>query len=682
MRKILFLLLLLSGFQSPKAKENPNLWQLTTTDVQSLYVGTPMSNGGIGILPWREPFSVRHVILNHVFDADRERGVSRVLKGINPFLMTLKVDGNAISLDNISQWKQTINMKEASHISEFIADGKAEISYSLCALRNMPYAGLIRVTVKALQDINLDVDTHMDIPEEYASGTREFHDTESDGIKVYMLHSYASTHWRKQQVASSSAFLFEEGKEIIPTFNNSSKELCFDTCLKKNEEITFALVGSICSSRDFIDPCNEAEREIIYAHHEGIHSLLAAHTRLWNELWQGDILIEGDDEAQRAVRFALFNLYSSCREGNGLSISPMGLSSQDYNGHIFWDTEIWMFPPILLFNQGLAESMMNYRIDRLPAARQKAMSYGYRGAMYPWESDDAGEEATPTTALTGPFEHHITADIGIACWNYYCVTRDKEWLKNKGYPLLKAVADFWSSRATCNDDGTWSINNVVGANEYKHGATDNAFTNASAKLALQYATKAAATCNTKANKQWEIVANGLKIHRMSDGVTKEHATYNGEMIKQADVNLLGYPLRIITDEKQLKKDLEYYAGKIDPQHGPAMSFAIFCVQYARMGDVDKAYEMFLRSYQPNQRPPFGVLAETPTSNNPYFMTGAGGLLQAVINGFCGLQITDKGIVQLPAILPKHWKKVTIKGVGNDRRVYINQQNYEMYISIL
>lgn len=433
-------------------------------------------------------------------------------------------------------------------------------------------------------------------------------------------------------------------------------------------------MGSICSSRDFIDPCNEAEREIIYAHHEGIHSLLAAHTRLWNELWQGDILIEGDDEAQRAVRFALFNLYSSCREGNGLSISPMGLSSQDYNGHIFWDTEIWMFPPILLFNQGLAESMMNYRIDRLPAARQKAMSYGYRGAMYPWESDDAGEEATPTTALTGPFEHHITADIGIACWNYYCVTRDKEWLKNKGYPLLKAVADFWSSRATCNDDGTWSINNVVGANEYKHGATDNAFTNASAKLALQYATKAAATCNTKANKQWEIVANGLKIHRMSDGVTKEHATYNGEMIKQADVNLLGYPLRIITDEKQLKKDLEYYAGKIDPQHGPAMSFAIFCVQYARMGDVDKAYEMFLRSYQPNQRPPFGVLAETPTSNNPYFMTGAGGLLQAVINGFCGLQITDKGIVQLPAILPKHWKKVTIKGVGNDRRVYINQQN--------
>lgn len=184
MRKIFFLLLLLCGVQLSEAKEDLNLWQLTTTDAQSLYIGTPMANGGIGILPWREPFSVRHVILNHVFDADRERGVSRVMKGINPFLMTLKVDGNAISMDNISQWKQTVNMKEALHVSEFIADGKAEISYSLCALRNMPYAGLIRVTVKALQDINLNVGTCMDIPGEYANGTREYHDTESDGIKV------------------------------------------------------------------------------------------------------------------------------------------------------------------------------------------------------------------------------------------------------------------------------------------------------------------------------------------------------------------------------------------------------------------------------------------------------------------------------------------------------------------
>ena len=89
----------------------------------------------------------------------------------------------------------------------------------------------------------------------------------------------------------------------------------------------------------------------------------------------------------------------------------MGLSSQGGNGHIFWDTELWMYPPILLLNQGIAESMVNYRTNRLAAACKRAITHGYRGAMFPWESDDAGEESTPTFALTGPLEHHITADI-------------------------------------------------------------------------------------------------------------------------------------------------------------------------------------------------------------------------------------------------------------------------------
>ena len=171
------------------------------------------------------------------------------------------------------------------------------------------------------------------------------------------------------------------------------------------------MAGVICSKRDFVDPYNESERQITYAIHEGTDRLMAFHCQLWNELWQGDIRIEGDDDAQRAVRFALFNLYSFGREGTGLSISPMGLSSQGYNGHIFWDTELWMYPPILLLNQGIAESMVNYRTNRLATACKRAITHGYRGAMFPWESDDAGEESTPTFALTGPLEHHITAGI-------------------------------------------------------------------------------------------------------------------------------------------------------------------------------------------------------------------------------------------------------------------------------
>ena len=169
------------------------------------------------------------------------------------------------------------------------------------------------------------------------------------------------------------------------------------------------------------------------------------------------------------------------------------------------------------------------------------------------------------------------------------------------------------------------------------------------------------------------MGKGIRILRFKDGVTREHATYNGEMIKQADVNLLGYPLYFVGDAESQKKDMEYYVDKIDPQNGPAMSYSVFCVQYARMGDAKRAYEMLCRCYQPNLRAPFGVLAETPTSDNPYFMTGAGGLLQAVINGFCGLQIMDGGVEQLSSVLPAHWKKVTVKGVGPEKKMYVRER---------
>jgi trehalose/maltose hydrolase-like predicted phosphorylase len=292
--------------------------------------------------------------------------------------------------------------------------------------------------------------------------------------------------------------------------------------------------------------------------------------------------------------------------------------------------------------------------------------------MFPWESDDAGEEACPTWALTGAFEHHITADIAIAAWNYYCVTGDKQWLQEKGYPLIKEVAGFWLSRAEENADSTYSIRNVVCADEYAEGVDDNAFTNGAVIRALQAAVKAAEICGIQPEEAWKRVAGGLTIPVFENGITREHATYDGRMIKQADVNLLGYPLGLVADPEQQRKDMEYYVERIDKENGPAMSYSVFCVQYARLGDADKAYEMFKQSFRPNLRAPFGVIAETATSDNPYFATGAGGLLQAVISGFCGLEITDQGIRQVSSVLPKHWKRVIVTGVGAENKTFVRE----------
>ncbi|WP_278677888.1 glycoside hydrolase family 65 protein [Phocaeicola coprocola] len=666
-----FILGIILSATSIRAEEE-RLWQLHAVDIQAPYAPAPMANGCIGILPQKEPFAVEHVMLNHVFDAASPHVVSRVMRGINPFCLSMKIDNKKVDTSNISDWQQTIDMRRAVHQTSFQTLEKADVSYELCALRNLPYAGLIRVTVQACKDMLLEVRSGMGIPDDYSQSSIRHREMEADGNRMYMLESDATSRFGYRRVASTSSFLFN-GEQIKPMYDEATRELFFSIQLKKGETFCFSLVGSVCSSRDFFDPYNEAERQVIYAVHEGEEALMQAHYRLWDELWQGDIRIEGDDDAQRIVRFALFNLYSSCRGGSRLSIPPMGLSLQGYNGHIFWDTELWMYPPMLLLNQDIARSMLDYRFDRLPAARKKALAYGYRGAMFPWESDDSGEEATPTHALTGPFEHHITADIGIACWNYYCVTRDMRWLQREGYPLLKEIADFWASRVTRNQDGSYSIHNVTGADEYANGVTDNAFTNGAASLALKYACQAAEICGEKVPEIWWEIGENIRILQFENGVTREHSTYKGEMIKQADANLLAYPLGVITDEYRQRQDLEYYAERIDQKDGPAMSYSVYCVQYARMGEADKAYEMFRRCYEPNLKKPFGVISETPTSNNPYFMTGAGGLLQAVLNGFCGLQITDEGIVQLPSALPSHWKRVTVTGVGSDKKTYVRER---------
>ena len=666
-----FILGIILSATSIRAEEE-RLWQLHAVDIQAPYAPAPMANGCIGILPQKEPFAVEHVMLNHVFDAASPHVVSRVMRGINPFCLSMKIDNIKVDTSNISDWQQTIDMRRAVHQTSFQTLEKADVSYELCALRNLPYAGLIRVTVQACKDMLLEVRSGMGIPDDYSQSSIRHREMEADGNRMYMLESDATSRFGYRRVASTSSFLFN-GEQIKPIYDEATRELFFSIQLKKGETFCFSLVGSVCSSRDFFDPYNEAERQVIYAVHEGEEALMQAHYRLWDELWQGDIRIEGDDDAQRIVRFALFNLYSSCRGGSRLSIPPMGLSLQGYNGHIFWDTELWMYPPMLLLNQDIARSMLDYRFDRLPAARKKALAYGYRGAMFPWESDDSGEEATPTHALTGPFEHHITADIGIACWNYYCVTRDMRWLQREGYPLLKEIADFWASRVTRNQDGSYSIHNVTGADEYANGVTDNAFTNGAASLALKYACQAAEICGEKVPEIWWEIGENIRILQFENGVTREHFTYKGEVIKQADANLLAYPLGVITDEYRQRQDLEYYAERIDQKDGPAMSYSVYCVQYARMGEADKAYEMFRRCYEPNLKKPFGVISETPTSNNPYFMTGAGGLLQAVLNGFCGLQITDEGIVQLPSALPSHWKRVTVTGVGSDKKTYVRER---------
>jgi trehalose/maltose hydrolase-like predicted phosphorylase len=651
-------------------------WILTTNKVDN-YVGIVTANGRIGILPEDKPFQTKSIILNNVYEKESELGVSRIISGINFANLDLEIDGEKITEDNISHWEQSLNMKTAAFTTTFTFKKKAKISYTIYALRNIQYAGYIDINIEPLKKINIKATGKIETPDDFINPLSTFRVLADAETTMPILQTVAKTKFGKHTIGTSATFVWHainSGREherphlMHNKVSDYKNYLSFEKELKKGETYEFAWTGSECSTQDFEDPQTESERFVIFNMLTPRDDLLSQHRKLWEDLWQGDIIIEGDTQSQLDVRLALYHLYAFSRGDSNLSIPPMGLSSQNYNGHIFWDTELWMYPPLLMLNQDIARSLVNYRSDRIGKAIEKAINFGYKGAMFPWESDDTGEEATPAWALTGTFEHHITADVSIAFWNYYRVTKKLDWLKERGYPMLREIADYWVSRATLNEDGSYSIKNVVGANEFAANIDDNAFTNGSAITALRFAALAAREVGEKANPDWANVASKIKIHMFPDGTTMEHSKYNGEVIKQADVNLLSYPLNIISDEETIIKDLKYYEPKL-AKEGPAMGQSVFAVIYARLGNAKEAYRLFKRSYEPNKRPPFGALAEAATSNNPYFATGAGGMLQVVLFGFGGLDITDEGIIQRNPILPKEWKSLTLKGIGPDRKTF-------------
>ena len=638
------------------------------------YYGITVANGMIGVVSSPEPFKVKDVVLSGAYDLYGRGRVSNFLRSFNLLNMQIDINGRRVSASNVSNFTQELNMKEASFTATCTVGSQASISYTYYALRQLPFTVLMDVTITAKEPITLSAASVMEAPDALRDVQNYYNEIDRPHAVIQLLTSTAKSPTGKLQLCASNSFLFPEphGQEprvIHEMWDNNMHLMKFSKKLSAGQSYRFSIAGTSITSAHHYDPLNEAERMSLFARLEGRERLVQKHQKAWDDLWKSDVVIEGDNQAQQDVRSMLYHLYSFVREGNDLSVSPMGLSGLGYNGHVFWDTELWMYPALLVMQPALAKSLVEYRFQRLPAARRNAFSHGYRGAMFPWESAGTGVEETPVWALSGPFEHHITACVGLAAWNYYCVTQDKDWLREKGWPLLKETADFWASRVERNGPGKYDINNVVAADEWAENVDNNAFTNAAAKAVLQHATRAAGILGLPADPDWMLVASNIPILTMENGVTKEHAAYAGEGIKQADVNLLAYPLREVTTPEQIKRDLQYYETRVPQEGTPAMTHAIFSLLYARLGDAENAYRLFKESYQPNLLPPFRVIAETKGGTNPYFATGAGGVLQSVLMGFGGLDLSETGIRQLKPILPPTWSSMKISGVGMEKKTF-------------
>ena len=420
-------------------------------------------------------------------------------------------------------------------------------------------------------------------------------------------------------------------------------------------------------------------------------ALLDSHVDAWAAVWTSGLEIEGRPDVARAVNSSLYSLYSSARPDRPFGLSPGGLTA-GYYGHVFWDQDTWMFPPINALAPQLAESLLDYRFNRIAAAEARAQGYRppYSGTMFPWQSALSGFETTPTFASYGPDrEIHVNGDIASAAIAYFRGTGDEAWLAAKGYPLLSGIANFWLSKIALsgnpppallpNASDLLHIRSVVGPDEYHDHVDDSAYTNAVAALSLRYAAQAAALLGRDPGfaAQWRDFASRIYLPFNASGpgipeggLHPEYDQYElGVTVKQADTILLAFPLgfeHATMTPAAVANDLAYYGNHTDTKNGPAMTWAMYHVGFVGLGAAfaEKASSMLNQSFQLNAWPPFSTWMESPGGRGtPNFLTGAGGFLQAALSGFPGLRLTDTALaLQSPQLAPGA-TRVVLRGLA-------------------
>lgn len=422
---------------------------------------------------------------------------------------------------------------------------------------------------------------------------------------------------------------------------------------------TFYFITAIATSLDAKDFVTSA-REAYTAAMEKPEELLESHVQAWREIWSaGRIEVEGNLTLAQTISGSLYYTLSSLRPSWIFGLSPGGLATDGYDGHVFWDQETWMFPPLVLLHQDFARTCLAYRFARLQAAEDKAKKYGFKGAMFPWESALTGSEVCPGE-IYADYEHHIIGDIAFAIKQLWMASGDQQWLEHQAFPVIRATAEFWASRAVYNDSKkAYVIYDVMPPDEDAEVVNNSAYTNTIAKMNLEFAYQVL----PNASESWNTIAQNMFIpFDSTNNYHPEYEGYNGIEVKQADVILLGFPLMVNMSLDVRRNDLSFYEPRTNPR-GPAMTKSMFAVNWLDVGDYARAVTSFSESYV-NAKEPFMVWTEGADGGGAVnFITGAGGFLQSVLFGYGGLRLLDDKHLQFkPMLLPG---STQVKFVGID-----------------
>lgn len=454
-------------------------------------------------------------------------------------------------------------------------------------------------------------------------------------------------------------------------FNHDRYRLTLDVSVKVEKGHTYSFTKYVAMSREQWGGNASADLALAReARDRGFDELLNEHRAAWDALWHADILIEGDTTAQQAVHSELYYLLSSSTADTAWAPGACGLTT-GYAGHIFWDSDTWIFPALLLLHPDRAKSLVAFRDRTLDAALQRARQRGFQGAMFPWESDpDNGTEQTPHSAyVLGESELHVSAEIAIAQWQYYLATQDREWLRAHGWPVIRDVARFWVSRATYSPDlRRYVIDHITSVAESFTDIPNDTFTNLSAAKALSIAAAAAKTVGERPDPLWARVAQGLYVPMAADGT--HHLPFdpsilgNNEDFGGGPVALLFLPALDLESSKHVVRgDYESAVRPTPTQQVGQVSMGIAprTVAAGTIGSDSEATRWFETNFTGGTlKPPFNVRTETAFNNVGYFLTGSGGYLQSLLYGLTGLRIREAGLVQAYApVLPAGWRSLTL-----------------------
>ena len=454
------------------------------------------------------------------------------------------------------------------------------------------------------------------------------------------------------------------------------------------------------------------EKEIEGFVETGFDQELKAHEDVYKNMWENaDIQITGDDELNRAVRFNIFHLMSTGNEHDDhVNVGAKLLTGEEYGGHAFWDTELFMLPFFSWVFPKTAQNLENYRYHLLDAARANAHKNGYKGAQYPWESADDGTEQCPDWTIepdgtcyrcyVAVYEHHVTAAVAYGIYNYVKITQDMDFLYSKGAEILTETARFWASRCEYNkEQDRYEINQVTGPDEWHEPVNNNLYTNYLARWNLGYVLSLLASIKKENQKaydiliektglteaetaHWKEVQEKMYLPRKEgtrlleqfegyfelDNVTIEKYDENDwpvrpdalktkraretQINKQADVVMLLHLMGNEFDEETIKENYAYYEKRT--LHGSSLSPSIFSVMGLKVGDDSKAYRYLRRAAF------IDLLNMQGNTREGIHAANTGGVWQTIVFGFAGVAQREDGMLKVHPNMPKEWQGLTFR----------------------